>query len=154
MSGQSGMSAQQPPFVTDSFKKHFARSIETYTDRRCRIIDEIWDKYATPHAEILINAAEEDAQNRMDQKKQQNDQNGQRKQSVAKWRARSRARPASERWPIRKAPIIQMMHLPPRGRLPLARRIIRAVSRAANNLVKQAKKAQIKDSGRERRAIS
>lgn len=76
--GPSGMSAQQPQIRDRQLLRSiFARSIETYADRRCRIIDEIWDKYAAPHAEILINAAEEDAQNRMDQKKQQNDQNGQ-----------------------------------------------------------------------------
>jgi hypothetical protein len=51
----------------------FARSIESYADRRCKIIDDIWDKYAAPYAKVLINAAEENAEKKMDQKAQEKD---------------------------------------------------------------------------------
>lgn len=50
----------------------FARSIESYADRRCKIIDDIWDKYAAPYAKVLIDAAEENAEKKMDQKAQNN----------------------------------------------------------------------------------
>ena len=53
----------------------FARSVETYADRRCKIIDDIWDKYAAPYAKVLIDAAEENAEERMDQKAQEKDKN-------------------------------------------------------------------------------
>jgi hypothetical protein len=52
----------------------FARSIESYADRRCKIIDEIWDKFAAPYAKVLIDAAEENAEKKMDQKAQGKDQ--------------------------------------------------------------------------------
>ena len=76
--GASGMSGQQPQIRDRQLLRSiFARSIETYADRRCRIVDEIWDKYAAQYADVILDAAEQEAQNRMDQKQQQNDQNGQ-----------------------------------------------------------------------------
>jgi hypothetical protein len=76
--GANGMAGQQPQIRDRQLlRRIFARSIETYADRRCRIVDEIWDKYAAQYADIILDAAEQDAQNRMDQKQQQNDQNGQ-----------------------------------------------------------------------------
>lgn len=55
----------------------FARSVQTYADRRCRIIEEIWDQYAARYAKILIDAAEQNAENRMNQKQQGNKNDGQ-----------------------------------------------------------------------------
>lgn len=59
----------------------FARSVQSYADRRCAIMDEIWDKYAARYAKVLIDAADENAENAMNQKangkqngKQQNGQ--------------------------------------------------------------------------------
>ena len=76
--GASGMAGQQPQIRDRQLLRSiFARSIETYADRRCRIVDEIWDKYAAQYADVILDAAEQDAQNRMDQKQQENAQNGQ-----------------------------------------------------------------------------
>jgi len=75
--GPHGMASLQPQ-SRDRWllRSVFARSIETYADRRCRIIDEIWDKYAAHHAKVLIEAAENNAQERMDQKKNGRKNNG------------------------------------------------------------------------------
>ncbi len=75
--GPSGMAHLQPQ-SRDRWllRSIFARSIETYTDRRCRIVDEIWDKYAAHHAQILIDAAEQNAQNKTDKKQQKDPQSG------------------------------------------------------------------------------
>ncbi|GEM_PF-5209944 len=61
------------------FRSVFARSVEAYADRRCKLIDGIWDKYAAPYAQVLIDAAEENAENKMNQKQQQSEdqKNGQ-----------------------------------------------------------------------------
>ena len=78
--GVGGMSQQQP-VSRDRWllRSVFARSVDSYADRRCQIVDEIWDKYAAPHAKILIDAAEENAENKMNQKQdgQQNEGQGQ-----------------------------------------------------------------------------
>lgn len=58
----------------------FSRSVQSYADRRCQIMEEIWDKYAARYARVLIDAAEKNAENQMNQKKngqQNNQQNGQ-----------------------------------------------------------------------------
>jgi hypothetical protein len=55
----------------------FNRKVHDYSDRRCELIEEIWDKYAAQHAEILIDAAEKNAEDRMKQKKKENDDNKQ-----------------------------------------------------------------------------
>lgn len=67
--GSGGMSQQQP-ISRDRWllRSVFARSVDSYADRRCQIIDEIWNKYAAAHAQILIDAAEENAENKMNQK--------------------------------------------------------------------------------------
>jgi len=76
--GASGMAGQQPQIRDRQLLRSiFARSIETYADRRCRIVDEIWDKYAAQYADVILDAVEQDAQNRMNQKKQENAQNDQ-----------------------------------------------------------------------------
>lgn len=46
----------------------FARSVQSYADRRCAIMEEIWDKYAARYAKVLIDAADENAENAMNQK--------------------------------------------------------------------------------------
>lgn len=78
--GSAGISQQQP-VSRDRWllRTVFARSVDSYADRRCQIIDEIWDKYAAPHAQILIDKAEENAENKMNQKQsgQQQDEQGQ-----------------------------------------------------------------------------
>ncbi len=76
--GIGGMSQQQP-VSRDRWllRSVFARSIDSYADRRCQIVDEIWDKYAAPHAKILIDAAEENAENKMNQKQDGQQQEGQ-----------------------------------------------------------------------------
>lgn len=73
--GANGMAGLQPQIRDRQLLRSiFARSIETYADRRCRIVDEIWDKYAAQYADVILDAAEQDAQNHMDQKQQGNDQ--------------------------------------------------------------------------------
>ncbi len=76
--GVSGMSQQQP-VSRDRWllRSVFARSVDSYADRRCQIVDEIWDKYAAPYAKILIDAAEENAENKMNQKQNGQQQDGQ-----------------------------------------------------------------------------
>lgn len=79
--GANGMARQQPQIRDRQLLRSiFASSIETYADRRCRIIDEIWDKYAAQYANVILDAAEQNAQNRMDQKQQENGQNGQQQE--------------------------------------------------------------------------
>lgn len=69
--GPAGMKHQHP-VTTDRWllRSVFSRSVDSYAERRCRIVDEIWDKYAAPYAQVLVDAAEQNAQNQMDQKKQ------------------------------------------------------------------------------------
>lgn len=69
--GPAGMKYQHP-VTTDRWllRSVFSRSVDSYAERRCRIVDEIWDKYAAPYAQVLIEAAENNAQNQIDQKKQ------------------------------------------------------------------------------------
>lgn len=76
--GSGGMSQQQP-ISRDRWllRSVFARSVDSYADRRCQIIDEIWNKYAATHAQILIDAAEENAENKMNQKQDGQQQDGQ-----------------------------------------------------------------------------
>lgn len=75
--GSRGISQQQPR-LRDSqlLRSIFARSVDNYAERRCRIIDEIWDKFAAHHADIIIDDAVKNALQKLEEKKQQNQENG------------------------------------------------------------------------------
>ncbi len=65
--------ANLQPATKDSWllKNIFAKSVQTYADKRSKIIDQIWDQYAAPYAKVLIDAAEQQAENGMNDKQQQ-----------------------------------------------------------------------------------
>jgi hypothetical protein len=61
----------------------FTHSVQSYAERRCEIIDKIWDQYAAHHAGILIDAAADRAENTLNQKEEPDLENdGKEKQAT------------------------------------------------------------------------
>lgn len=71
--------ANLQPAVRDSWllRNLFAKSVEDYATRRCKIIDGIWDDYAAQHAKILLDALENNLDRQMDKTAEQNKKQGQ-----------------------------------------------------------------------------
>lgn len=66
--GPNGVANLQPAFRDRwLLSSVFASGVETYAERRCKLIEDIWDKYAAPYAKALIDAAGDAAENDMNQ---------------------------------------------------------------------------------------
>ncbi|HEY8189670.1 MAG TPA: hypothetical protein VIF12_03240, partial [Micavibrio sp.] len=77
--GQKGLASLQPGnHERWMLQNVFTHSVQTYADRRCAKIDEIWDQYAAHHARILIDAAEDRAENMLNQKEDPDPGNGEK----------------------------------------------------------------------------
>ncbi len=73
--GPGGIASQQPSRRDRwQLRNIFARSVGNYADRRCKIMDEIWDCYAAPHAQVLLNELEQETKDELDQKSQPQNQ--------------------------------------------------------------------------------
>lgn len=66
--GPSGLSHLQPT-VRDRWllQTLFNSSVKNYANRRCRIIDDIWDQYAKIHAQVIIDATDAAMDQALDQ---------------------------------------------------------------------------------------
>lgn len=82
--GPNGVANLQPA-VRDRWllSSVFATGVESYAERRCKLIEDIWDKYAARYAKVLIDAAEEAAEASMNQQQEAgaSENNGEQSQS-------------------------------------------------------------------------
>lgn len=75
--GGKGMANLQPqPRDTWLLRTMFEKAVHDYANKRLDIIDFIWDNYASQYADILIHAAEQKAQEKMEKKKTQDSKGG------------------------------------------------------------------------------
>lgn len=76
--GSNGVANLQPS-TRDAwlFRSAFTQSVGTFAEKRCRLIDEIWDKYAAHHARVILDAAEKNPENQLSQDSDTQESDGQ-----------------------------------------------------------------------------